>query len=454
MSLVSLLRATFQGLRDDERTQGTLEVGEQLSSKRNVRWLWTGELISQLGDGLNRPAILWFVYDLTGSAVKMTFIGVLQTIPPLVLGPVIGVYLDRLSADWKLRVMISLDLARGALLAWLATLSILGMLTLPTLYTFVFLIALAAMPYGPALNSTIPSLVQASRLTAANAAIQSTATLGLLCGPAISGATVAFLGVGYVLYANAATFLLAAFCKMPIRVNSEAPSPSRSGTSSGWINELAAGFRLVFVEQRIIFRVALLGALFTLASTGFIFLLPIITKNILSGGPMFLGVIWSALGLGMIFMSVLLMSSARRTLIDHLLLISAGPVIEGLAIVGLAAVDSLVAALGLVIVIGAGTALVMPMITAFIQATAPQETRARALTIFGTITMVSAMAGMTAFSWAADHLGSRIALVVLGVVQMMAGVIGVMFTQSSEFQTNLASRSDDHPSSKSDTGIT
>ena len=77
------------------------------------------ELISQLGDGLNRPAILWFVYDLTGSAVKMTFIGVLQTIPPLVLGPVIGVYLDRLSADWKLRVMISLDLARGALLAWL-----------------------------------------------------------------------------------------------------------------------------------------------------------------------------------------------------------------------------------------------------------------------------------------------------------------------------------------------
>ena len=37
---------------------------------------------------------------------------------------------------------------------------------------------------------------------------------------------------------------------------------------------------------------------------------------------------------------------------------------------------------------------------------------------------------------------------------LMAGVIGVMFTQSSEFQTNLASRSDDHPSSKSDTGTT
>ena len=131
-----------------------------------------------------------------------------------------------------------------------------------------------------------------------------------------------------------------------------------------------------------------------------------------------------------------------------------GPVIEGLAIVGLAAVDSLVAALGLVIVIGAGTALVMPMITAFIQVTAPQETRARALTIFGTITMVSAMAGMTAFSWAADHLGSRIALVVLGVDANDGRCDRRHVYAILRFQTNLASRSDDHPSSKSDTGIT
>ena len=442
MSNESWLRATLQGFRAGERTPEILETDEQLISKRNVRWLWTGELISQLGDGLNRPALLWFVYDLTGSAVKMTFIGVLQTIPPLVLGPVIGVYLDRLPANWKLRMMISLDLTRVALLVSLATFSILDILTLPTLYTVVFLIAFASMPYGPALNSTIPVLVPASRLTAANAAIQSTATLGMLCGPAISGTTVAFLGVGHVLYANAATFLLAAFCKVPIRVNSETPSPSRSGTSGGWINELAVGFRLVFVEQRIILRVALLGALFSVASTGFIFLLPIIVKSILSGGPMVLGVIWSALGLGMILMSVLLMSMSRRTLIDHLLLISAGPVLGGLAIVGLAVVHSFVAALLLVIVIGAGTALVMPMITAFIQATAPQETRARVLTIFGTITMVSAMVGMTAFSWAADHLGNHIALVALGIVQVMAGVIGVVFTQSSDLRTSLASRSD------------
>ena len=46
----------------------------------------------QIGDGLNKVALLWFVYELTGSALKMTAIGLLQTIPPLVFGPLIGVY--------------------------------------------------------------------------------------------------------------------------------------------------------------------------------------------------------------------------------------------------------------------------------------------------------------------------------------------------------------------------
>ena len=41
-------------------------------------------------------ALLWFVYSITGSPVKTTIIGLLHTIPPIVLGPFIGVYVDRL----------------------------------------------------------------------------------------------------------------------------------------------------------------------------------------------------------------------------------------------------------------------------------------------------------------------------------------------------------------------
>ena len=59
---------------------------------RNFGLVWSGQLISQIGDGISRLALLWFVYAVTGSPLKTSMIGLLQTIPPIVLGPLIGVY--------------------------------------------------------------------------------------------------------------------------------------------------------------------------------------------------------------------------------------------------------------------------------------------------------------------------------------------------------------------------
>lgn len=81
--------------------------GWRLINTSDFGLLWWGQTTSQIGEGLNKVALLWFVYELTGSAMKMTMVGLLQTIPPLVFGPLIGVYLDRLP---KKGVMIWVDL--------------------------------------------------------------------------------------------------------------------------------------------------------------------------------------------------------------------------------------------------------------------------------------------------------------------------------------------------------
>src|SRR4030081_3778756 len=87
------------------------KAGELLKT-RDFGLLWTGQVVSQIGDGMHKVALLWFVYMLTGSALKMTIVGVLQTIPPLVWGSVVGVYLDRSS---KKSVMIWVDAIRALL---------------------------------------------------------------------------------------------------------------------------------------------------------------------------------------------------------------------------------------------------------------------------------------------------------------------------------------------------
>src|SRR5438105_8488901 len=158
------------GNTDDSRFRGW-----HLLKTRDFGFLWSGQLASQIGDGLNKVALLWFVYELTGSALKMTMVGLLQTIPPLLLGPVAGVYLDRLP---KRAMMIALDLARAVLLVLIPLLFMMNALSLTLLYVLVFLIAVASMAFGPALNSAVPLMVPRNDLTAANAVMQSSATFG------------------------------------------------------------------------------------------------------------------------------------------------------------------------------------------------------------------------------------------------------------------------------------
>ena len=82
-------------MSDDHSTPDSSR-GWRLICTRDFGLLWWGQTTSQIGEGLNKVALLWFVYELTGSAMKMTMVGLLQTIPPLVLGPLVGVYLDRM----------------------------------------------------------------------------------------------------------------------------------------------------------------------------------------------------------------------------------------------------------------------------------------------------------------------------------------------------------------------
>ena len=201
---------------NDKVMEGRAGSGWELLRTRSFGLLFSGQAVSQIGDSMNKVALLWFVYDLTGSAFKMTVIGLLQTIPPLVFGPLIGVYLDRMK---KKPVMIWVDLIRMGLVMLIPLLYAMQTLTLEWLYMLVFVTSIVSTVFGPALASAVPLLVPRAQLTAANALIQSTTNIGLLIGPAVSGVSIAMIGAPNVLYLNAATFMVSALCLMPIHLH-------------------------------------------------------------------------------------------------------------------------------------------------------------------------------------------------------------------------------------------
>lgn len=126
--------------------------GWRLIRTRDFGLLWWGQVTSQIGEGLNKVALLWFVYELTGSAMKMTMVGLLQTIPPLLFGPVIGVYLDR----WpKKQVMVWVDVIRAGLTFLIPALYAVDALSIERLYLLIFVTSIVSTVFGPALVSTI-----------------------------------------------------------------------------------------------------------------------------------------------------------------------------------------------------------------------------------------------------------------------------------------------------------
>jgi DHA3 family macrolide efflux protein-like MFS transporter len=375
-------------------------------------------MISQVGDSLTKVALLWFVYELTGSTFKTTMIGLLQTIPPMLLGPAIGVFLDRLP---KKTVMIWLDLIRAVLLFLIPLLHVLEVLSLPRLYLLVFLISIFSSAFGPALASAVPQLVPRGQLTAANALLQTTTNIGMLAGPAISGLGIAVVGAHNVLYLNVATFTLSAVCLLGVRLShTRGPSFPSSKT---FLRDALVGFRFV-ASHPMIFALMVGAGLYSMGASALVFLLPALGKSHFGIGAGQLGALWSSMGIGMLLASLWLSWLKHRDVCARLRLVAGALVLGGAAMVGLAMLKSVAFATFFMVVTGSSVALFTPIIWGFLQELSPEDFLARVLTTFNTGAMTASMAGMILFGWAADAFAPQVSL--LGASVTFLGTAAIL----------------------------
>ena len=407
--------------RTESATFASRLPGWQLLKSRDFSLLFWGQMTSQIGDSLNRVALLWFVYQLTGSAMKMVMIGLLQTIPPLLLSPLIGVYLDRAN---KKSVMVWVDIARSVLVLLIPLLYAFDELTLERLYVAVFLLAIVSTIFGPALSAAVPQLVSRDQLTAANALLQTTTNTGLLIGPLVSGLGIALIGSQNVLYVDAVTFFVSALCLIAIRMRPlEAHAADKRNTT--WTQELLAGIRFVYFEQTVLVLMVA-AALYSLAASAFAFMLPVFAEQNLSAGALEVGALWSALGAGMLATSTWLASLSQKDLHGRFTMIFRSMAVGGLAMCGLSMLTAPLVAGALILIIGGSTALFMPIVWGVLQEVTPAPLLGRVFTTFSTGSMASAMAGMAGFGWAADTMGPHVSLLGIGLVLLCTACVAAL----------------------------
>lgn len=402
------------------------------SIRRRTPWLltrdfslvWWSQVLSQVADGVSKLALLWFVYSITGSALKTTIIGLLQTLPPIVLGPVIGVMVDR----WpKKAILIGSDLVRALLIGLIPCWVSAESFTLQSLYVLTFLYGIATAMFVPTLSSSVPLMVEKKQLTAANALLQSTTSLGIIIGPLISGLGIAFSGSQDVLCINAVTYLASAAFLFPLRLSagmSTSPPESRKTTA---IEDLLDGIRYTLLSRRTILMLIMLASLYTFGSGAFTTLFPVFGKKLLSLGPAEVGYLWSWLGVGLLLVSLCLVRFTEWDLRHRVLVITWSNAIGGVALCGLVWTSNITVATLLVVLVGVGLGTWTPIAWGIIQEISPAHMVGRVMALYTAIATATSMAGMTFFGWLIDVSNESVSLIGIGAVLLALATSSLWF---------------------------
>lgn len=379
-------------------------------------------MVSQIGDGVSKLALLWFVYSITGSPLKTTMIGLLQTLPPILFGPFIGVIVDRVP---KKLLLISSDLIRALVLGVLPCLLPVDSFSIERLYLMVFVHAVASAVFGPALTAAIPSLVSRHEFTAANALLQTTTSIGIIVGPALSGVGIATMSSQEVLCVNAVSYVISALCFLFIRFPRMEAAPAGAGSLAGTFRDVVEGFQYVLHRQRVILMLIGAASMYTFATSAFSTLFPVFGKKLLDLGPIEVGYLWSAFGVGLLLVSLGLVSLSSWSLPKRIQLMAVSSFLSGLTLLGLLFTSNRLVAAALMVIIGMGAGTLTPVAWGVLQEIAPTTLLGRVLAIYNLGAMTSAIAGMTIFGWVTQEFGERPSVFGIGVGLFLSALVSM-----------------------------
>jgi DHA3 family macrolide efflux protein-like MFS transporter len=388
---------------------------------RDFGLLWLSQLVSQVGDGISNLALLWFVYSITGSPVKTTIIGLLHTIPPIVLGPLIGVYVDRLPKKFFL---IGSNVFRAVLIGIIPCAVSTDTFTVNLLYVLVLFDAVAMATFSPALTSSVPLIVPRTQFTAANALIQSTTSLGIIFGPALSGVGIALFGSQDVLCLNAVTYCVAALCLGLVRLGTLQPSTGPKRTDGSVWHDLREGLAFVAIKQRVILLLVLTAGCYAFGASALTTLFPVFAKKLLGLGPVEVGSLWSALGVGLLLMSIALLQFTEWNLSDRTRIIAGASVASAVAIGVLIWTKDLYLVGLLMIVIGGGMGAFTPIAWGIVQELTPRTMVGRVLGLYSAGAMTAAISGISLFGQITERFGESTGIAGIGAVFLLTASLG------------------------------
>lgn len=378
------------------------------------RMVWIASIVSNFGTIIQSVGASWMMISLSGSAVHVALVQASTTMPIMLLALVAGAIADNMD-----RRLIMLTAQGGMLVtsALLAIFAALGYLTPWLLLVFTFLLGCGTAFYGPAWQASVGEMVPRSALPGAIALNSVNFNIARSLGPAIGGMIVAAAGAAMAFLANALSYI--GMIVVLLRWRPVAQPRLLPRETLG----MAIGAGLRYVGQSPHLRILLGRAtLFGVAASATSALMPLVARDIMSGGPLTYGLLLGAFGVGSVA-GALSSGQLRRYLTTEWIV--RGSTLAMAVAAAVAGISRMLPLTMLALVFaGAGWVLALSTFNASVQLSTPRWVVARAVSLY----QMFAFGGMAIGSWGfgllAETKGVTAALLAAAVLHFFGILAG------------------------------
>lgn len=378
---------------------------------RNFKLFFYGQSISLIGTWMQKTAVSWLVYQLTGSALLLGVVGFVSLIPSLILSPYAGSLVDRHN---RYHIMVISQIVSMVQAGALAGIIFFGY------NNILFIIGLSLLQgvinaFDVTCRQSLMVEMVDHKEDLPNAiALNSTMTnFARIAGPAVAGIILSIFGTDVCFIGNFLSYIPVLICLFMMNISTPVIAKP---IKSIW-TELHEGFKYVSGDRELSSMIMVL-AITSLFVIPFNTLMPMFAKDLFNGDAKTFSWFESAAGLGSIVSAIYLANLKGSDALTKMIIIAGG--IFGASLLFLAYAPQLPVALVFMTLSGVGMMGQTSGINIYIQTHAIPEMRGRAISYYVMAYQGMIPVGSLLIGWLANLMGPRPAVLIEGLIGLTA----------------------------------
>jgi len=388
-----------------------------ISWKRNFAIIWSGQAVSIFTSAVIQMALIWYLTDRTGSAAVLSMATLVGFLPQAILGPFIGVLIDRYDRKW---IMVYADLMIAALTLILAVVGFIQELPIWLIMVVLCFRSIGTAFHAPSLQAVTPLIVPKESLVSCAGYSQGVESVSLLLSPAVAAVLYSVLDISAILLTD---IVGAAFAMITIMIT-QIPKVKKSDEEKvpNVIREAKEGLAILHKEKGMT-ALIMINAIYAIIYFPIGSLYPLICMSYFGGTFKESSVVEIVFSAGTLLGALVLGKWGAR--IDKIVAIIASVAVMGMGLVltGLLSPSQLNLFILLAGVMGITIPFYHGVLMAIFQTKIQEEYLGRVLSLSASLSMIAMPFGLIMAGTFADVIGVEKWFFVSGLLTLLIALV-------------------------------